>query len=1824
MHTLNNNDDGDMADVVNNENEPRIRRFKRPEVYVLVLMLFVGLLGAGIILAGRTWMKNPGEPILEVAEGGDLFAGFSKLIISPDHINDNFDLRPDKYDSLGAEADSAFILKSKEKISSQMIKDNLKLYPELDFEIQEISEMEWRIVPLKPLEPNMLVKASLDTSYTDVSGQERAREFSWAYQIKDSFKVLHAIPRDTGRDVPVNTGIEFTFSHDNYYDHAKYFSIEPSVEGVFEKHGRTLVFVPKEPLSSGTIYTATVKAGLPLDNSDDKLNEDYSVRFETRPQPEKENPGYYFSLQNIIVNASPKDIPMFFLYARGVQDGRLSAGLFSFAGENEFIKSLEGRNKNPWWSYSSERYIENTDKLQKLKDFSLEIKKADNKQYIELPEFLPPGFYLLELSYEDFKRQIWLQVSGLSAYMNISKTDTLVWVNSLETGTVVAGAKASIVGEAAEAITDQKGAASFKTPAILLSEEERRKENKMVFLNVEHRGEILIMPASQNFTRWYYGYESSQAGEDYWNYLYSDRPRYQPDDTIKFFGFLKDREDKKISETVKVALYKEGYVDYYYRPVKIMEKEIVLSDSHIFDGEFEIRNIRPDYYTLELTIGNRSVKRKGISIRPYVKPAYQLTLTPDKNKAFAGETVKLKAAASFFEGTPVPGLKLIFKTFKGEEKVITDEKGEIDLELKKDYFDCQSEYRCWPDSQYLSIRPEDGELAEITANTYINFYGPEAYLESKTSYPAEGKAKVEFIANKIELANEPGDHRTTEIIKQPYAGAVIKGDVIRTTYTKKETGTRYDFINKKSYKTYTYIRNESKVDEISAITDNEGKYVYERQVEPDTSYSLKLKIQDAKGRYDNYSTYLYYYNGRNLYQYDNNWNYYHLEKTGDKTSFAPGERVEARFLNNEDPMPAGKGKFLFMQLQNGLQEFAVADESLYVFDFEAEDIPNINLEAVYFDGRNYQKTRSGYWGFLPINYDYAERELDIAVKADKAKYKPGEKVDLKIEVKDKNGRPKKAAVNLNLVDEAYYAIAEDFASPLSAIYTPVSAGSLYTAETRMAESQDSVQAEKGGCFAAGTMILLADGTEKPIEQIKRGDRVASFSDPLERRLVSGEVTETWRHTVPGYLIINGDIKVTREHQMYSNGRFIDAGLLKPGDWLLRHNSEKVEIFSIREVFETIEVFNFRVDPQHTYFAAGFYVHNQEKGGGAREVFTDAALFLTVETDSQGRAETTFTLPDNITSWRVTSQAVSADLYAGATTAKIPVSLPVFADVVVGHEYLTVDKPMAKLRAYGDALSQNDKAVFGIIAPGLGVKDAVEISGMAFLPSYFSLPKLTLGRHDITYSLKTSKGVDAVKLPVSVVGSRLEALEAREEILSTATVIKPEGDLPLTIVLSDKGQNSLYRPLQSLSWRGGDRVDQAYIRGLSRKLLNQYYSEDFKIENFNAYNYQLDSGGITLLPYSGAELELSARIAGVNRDFDEISMAQYFFKILENKKSNQEEITFALYGLAALKEPVLPRIQTWLGRETLSIKEKLYLAQALYDLGAGELSRQLYYEIINDSARIKKPYAVIIVDGPQDEVFRATMLAAVLAASLRAPEAEGLWKYVEDNQFLYGRNKNSENIFNIEKYKFIANTLPLLKPSPAEVAYEAGGRKQEVKLTGGQTHAFFVQPQEVGSVKFTSVKGEVGLSTRFVSPFDPSKAERDPSLSITREYFVNGKKTEYFKENDQVEVRINLGFGAAAIAGDYQITDVLPSGLAPVTSHRFGYYGDCAFRYPYNIDGQLVKFRVNRHWNKKCGHFIRYLARVKSKGEYLAEPAIIQSFVNPELVNYSREESIKIE
>ena len=146
----------------------------------------------------------------------------------------------------------------------------------------------------------------------------------------------------------------------------------------------------------------------------------------------------------------------------------------------------------------------------------------------------------------------------------------------------------------------------------------------------------------------------------------------------------------------------------------------------------------------------------------------------------------------------------------------------------------------------------------------------------------------------------------------------------------------------------------------------------------------------------------------------------------------------------------------------------------------------------------------------------------------------------------------------------------------------------------------------GGCFAAGMLLSLGDGTAMPIEEFATGGGVkaADQNDP-EGPVLVGKVVEVFRHEPQPLMEVEvaGDvIRCTPNHPFYVRGRgFIPAEQLKSGDQLRSSSGGWNAVSSVGCRGDVEPVYNIRVAGLHTYFvrvgASDVLVHNKGGGGG---------------------------------------------------------------------------------------------------------------------------------------------------------------------------------------------------------------------------------------------------------------------------------------------------------------------------------------------------------------------------------------------------------------------------------------------------------------------------------------------------------------------------------------------------------------------------------------------------------------------------------------------------
>ena len=151
------------------------------------------------------------------------------------------------------------------------------------------------------------------------------------------------------------------------------------------------------------------------------------------------------------------------------------------------------------------------------------------------------------------------------------------------------------------------------------------------------------------------------------------------------------------------------------------------------------------------------------------------------------------------------------------------------------------------------------------------------------------------------------------------------------------------------------------------------------------------------------------------------------------------------------------------------------------------------------------------------------------------------------------------------------------------------------------------------CFLEGTKITLRNKKQINIEDLTLDDKVLTYNieglselkdknkisqwqtEKMEGTLSESGIRNIWVNPTDSYLVINNKLRVTNHHLIHfkrdNKYYFNFAEQLHVGDELLTDDEKYEEVVSIEVIIDTINVYNFELDQDQTYFADNYLVHH---------------------------------------------------------------------------------------------------------------------------------------------------------------------------------------------------------------------------------------------------------------------------------------------------------------------------------------------------------------------------------------------------------------------------------------------------------------------------------------------------------------------------------------------------------------------------------------------------------------------------------------------------------
>lgn len=1629
--------------------------------------------------------------------------------------------------------DAAFILTTASATDEAEIKKHISIYPAVDYKVEKQSDTVYRLTPEQPLDEGAVYSIG-------VGGEGQPAVLRFAFQTETKFKLKSTLPADLAVGVPVNTGIELRFTKPvDGKSIGDFIKVEPEIKYTikFYPDGKTVVLIPDDYLAVNTVYTVTVDAELAA-VSGETLESGTALKFRTEAEPTTTADGRVYispEANELIFGTSQTPVYKWWVYTsegQEIKEEDAQVKIWRYPSAQvlaDAVKKMAESRADIY--FSGEEFKYPTDGLEKVADYTSPITALENNQYsrknyIEL-RTEGRGFYLCEVtlivksSGEPVTRtfQVIVQVTDLRLYTEASEGSLLLWVQGAG-GLDVSGT--SVTAELFSAPDDFRWNVDPKetvyTPATAKAGKDGicyidTGENDFAYIIVQKGSDALFRAASL------YSYDTAKS---YFATVFTDREVYFADDTVNFHGYLRPTRGGELPKRITMETSVGTKVSL---PVNA-------------DGSFSGKYTLEDFYGWGVNFSftdadGNSVANKYIRVTQEEKPVYTATLSFDRPAYNFGEDATLTLTASFFDGTPAPGLKfeLNFNYFaSGVVTLVTDEEGKATYTLKTGAVNAYSTY---PTSLYCSAQLTGYEGTSLYLNANALYFHSDVHFAYKHVDEDNGNGHILVTLDKFDgekiAALTTGDDIYGKDFPQNLLAGPAEGSVSVTLaeswYEEIPTGTVYDPISKTTSKTYRYEKREKMLDSYTAkFALGKLKLAY---VESDSDHWLYYTVtyKDSRGR----NTYSFTINARDGSEwygpYVQDRKYYELEY--DSSPKSVGDKTEFTLKYGGEPVDGGR--LLYTVYSDSRDIVAVTGENKFSLEYKADYIAGMQLFAVYFDGSDF-----AYTGGANLSYDYQKNSsLELEITPDRDTYKPGETATVTVRVIDTaTGKPvTSGGVTLAVVDEACFALGEQNVDPAAEFY----------------------------------------GYIRVIPYVCRNVAMPLFQQPY----------------------FMGDF----------GGRYGAESLAGMPAPMPGANWDNAVKDAAREEAAT-----------------------QAAGTGnvaIRQIFSDNPLFATLNT-ADGTAAFTFTVPDNITKWRLTAVAESetsgepGGVKLGAATSQTVVTLPFFVSAYANSYYIAGDEVTVSARVFGTALESGLETAYMATltdANGKTIK-TYERTAPAGTQVFFSFDKLGEGSYSLTVTAVCGEYSDGVKLTFDVIKTGVLAPVFREILPSEIGTIKPAA-YPVTLTFYNSvfdewlGAANLVMRQRSLR---ADSLAAYYAAGKAVIALmggGEYLEQQLEEARDKLATY--GSTTVPLLPYDTPDIELSALISAAApealSDSRRAMLASEFRTRLEAGADDDVEFATLYLGLAATGEPVLTDLRYIAEHcSSMSLKAQLYICAALAVTGDYASASALYAQVREKYSGTAEDGSMFFADPTDSAEDRIAGAAAALpTASLVArDDADALAKYIISRT-------SSLELYVLQLAAYVRAFIPADGKELTLTYATADGEEHTETLTPYGCVSLTLDKAGLAGFKVISADDGVAVRASYMDTLDEAMRNEKP----TEEASLNKTVAVYDASRGLYKVKLDYKVTTDRDYSYFTLTDLIPSGGRYFYMEHSDYSSSTGYAYLYNV-GQTMRggiFVANdtgkddalsgRRTRTITGS-ISYIIRVAIPGEYIAEAAFMQN------------------
>lgn len=937
-------------------------------------------------------------------------------------------------------------------MDNESVENALQFLPALDYEVSWSSTSKvLTIQPNAGTLANNRFSLSFRGQVDDLHGNPFTITDRFSFVTPSPIVKTVPLKRDYGRVDPA-TDIVITF--DRAMDPettGQALVIDPSVEGELIWHSdRELELIPSEDfLAEDTEYIISLQVTA-LDVDGNVVLGD-EVSWSIRTTARENRAGFGETGANLqVVDIDGRRVVHFAIRDK---DSSISFELYRITLE-QFIQNEPGAYRSYWDLDSSGPFEMSGASLVAAWDHLEGEVEGVDRSYTSvgeavIPDHVPSGLYVLNMITDHVDDQLLVVMTRNSVSIKLShKVDNggqiTTWVNNVN-GRVIPGASIAIYDSNGNRLkTGQTNSSGIHQTKLAAGERP--------YLIVARAGlDISVSGISGDWgtylspsRRW----RSSNSENQYYAYIYTDRPIYRPGQTAYFKGVVRRDDDANYSLPIRDQEVTLNVRDARGNLLQI--EDFVLNSFGTFNGSFEIADgamLGP--YTIEVLIG-ADEHSQTFKVQEYTKPDFQLHLQTDAQQYLVGDPVRLNVDVEYLLGEPVRNADLKVNWYQ--------------LRTYGSYYysrDAESWLNDAPTYYWTPIKgqnqsgstDENGQTSfDFSAPTidsyywdyyrgyYVGTFAIEVTVDDGSNQPVSAFAIIKTYYSTFQLSvdtggffYDPGQKFTVATQLDSAFGESVDGREVSIEIEKRI-----------AYNDYKVLHSDS------GTSNADGVTFFLVSMEEAGYYRMTIFGEDPHGNAYSRSRWVYIRNleGTWINEYTSEISIRSAKDTytsGDTAQFV----IESSF-DGQALLTVERGTVLeerIINVQTGLNVINLPIKSTYspniyvvVQGWEPQDTSLEGQEYAYSSVPDSRLRMDGIMLKIPDDGN----KLDVTIAADREVYQPRDEATYEIQVTDQSGNPVSAELSLSLVDEAIFLLADDPSGDIHDAFTRLRALGVYT------------------------------------------------------------------------------------------------------------------------------------------------------------------------------------------------------------------------------------------------------------------------------------------------------------------------------------------------------------------------------------------------------------------------------------------------------------------------------------------------------------------------------------------------------------------------------------------------------------------------------------------------------------------------------------------------------------------------------------------------------------------------------------------------------------